>query len=438
MNSSMEQEPKSLSRSAAVSLAFFGVGLLTFVLSLVLLVIQPEVLSGDPRRAEVLALTHMLTLGWMSSLIFGTIYTLVPLTAAARLRSVPLAWVHLFFHVQGLILMVLGFFETPFAEVSHGGTFMFVGLLLFFLNLYLTAAKFNRWEPANITIIMSLFWLLASGVTGVLLFLNQHLEFADDPEGMIALHAHFGLVGFVWLMLIGSGLKIFSMFLVGGSQPGLLSWVGFCLVNLALFLWIPAGLLPEFPLQAAINWMLLAGALAYLIEKTRLCACARERMGWGLTTALLGYVLGIFILVWIQIGSPNPLGESLTGPEWVRAYFVVAVLGPASFILFGLASRLVPFLYAQMRLLADPGKPAGKAVFDSTRSAAELPIFVCLVLGIGYVTVAQLLDQTPGVQLGAVCLLVASGWLAYLALPWGKEEAKAENQPENVQMRKFF
>jgi len=397
--------------SARLSLAFLWAALASLGVGLGLLLLRPDVLSGDPHRPEVLALTHLLTLGWVSSILFGLVYSLIPLTASSRLKSVPLGWIHLFFHVQGLLLMVLGFFETPFAEVSHGGTFVFIGLLLFFFNLFLTASNLNRWEPANITILCGLFWLLLSGGTGVLLFLNQHLEVIQrDPLWMIGIHAHFGLVGFVWLTLLGASLKVVTMFVISDRRPGWSTWAGLVLINAGMMAWMPAALLPEINLQPILMGTIFAGSVFFIADLGRLSLAGTGPPRADGLLILTGFVSALSILGWIAAGSPLPGGLTVETPEWIRIYFTLSILGPVTFIMFGLGFRLGPFLWNQIRLVEN----RGSVIPPSSRSGIiGTVIFICLLLGFGYLVAAQLTDQAVGVAFTGVCYLVATGWFVW-------------------------
>lgn len=414
--------------SARLSLAFLWTALGSLAVGLGLLLIRPDALSGDPHRPEVLALTHLLTLGWVSSILFGVVYSLIPLTASSRLKSVPLAWVHLFFHVQGLILMVLGFFETPFAEVSHGGTFVFIGLLLFFLNLFLTASKLNRWDPANITIQCGLFWLLLSGGTGVLLFLNQHLEVIQrDPLWMIGIHAHFGLVGFVWLTLLGAALKVATMFVISDRRPGWSTWGGLILINAGMMAWVPAALLPELNLQPLLIGTILAGSVLYIADLVRLSLSAPGLPRADGLLILSGFVSALAILGWIAVGSPLPGGMAVETPEWIRIYFTLSILGPVTFIIFGLGFRLGPFLRNQIRLVEDRGPVLP---LSGSSEVIAMVILSCLVLGFGYLIAAQVMDQAVGVSFTAVCYLVATGWFVWQLIVSGNRSSNHDSSKE--------
>jgi hypothetical protein len=78
---------------------FAALGLFSFGVACVVLLMIPDALTGDPVRGPVLALTHLITLGWIGSLLFAAAYLVAPLLAEAPLWSNRLPALHFLCHL---------------------------------------------------------------------------------------------------------------------------------------------------------------------------------------------------------------------------------------------------------------------------------------------------------------------------------------------------
>ncbi len=91
---------------------------------------------------------HMTVAGFLSMLVFGVGYQLLPRLFGHPLRSTRLAIAHLILANLGLLLIVVGFFIQPYRADAHwvtaaGGILFATGALLWVYNLWLMAS----WLP---------------------------------------------------------------------------------------------------------------------------------------------------------------------------------------------------------------------------------------------------------------------------------------------------
>jgi cbb3-type cytochrome oxidase subunit 1 len=87
---------------------------------------------------------HANLLGFVSMMIFGVAYHVIPRFTGAQLRSRRAAMVHLFVANAGLASMVSGFLlrgsalETAPAVLATGGVLSALGAFLFIVNIWMT------------------------------------------------------------------------------------------------------------------------------------------------------------------------------------------------------------------------------------------------------------------------------------------------------------
>lgn len=362
---------------------------------------------------------HLLILGWVSSLVFGAGYMILPVMASTRLWSLRLAWIHLALHALGVPWMVTGFLWMDFAEVGHGGSAIFIGIILAVINLMKTASRFNRWDPAEITFLFAFFWLLANSALAMLMLVNKYIPVTElDPQRLIGIHAHLGLIGFLWMVLLGSSLKLLPMFLISEREPGVFSWIGCILLNIGLVLIIVIGLYSYDGYQMAAVWLLSIGTLFYFVDIARTLLSARRKIDWGILTAVCGLLSGGLLFVWVLAGAPVcGQEEVLSLREQMGIYFVLAIFGPFTLSIFGMGTRIIPFLIWQLRYAPRVGREKLPTVQDLSRKSGLLPLWISFCLGWIYLVAGELTGQIIGAQIGIMLMLIGTGWFFYTLRP---------------------
>lgn len=103
--------------------------------------------STEWRNLEYLLIpthTHINLIGWVSMLIFGVAYHIIPRFSGRLIYSRKLAWLHFVFAQAGLIGMAVFFFLNRLQEgewwmgLKISGAFMFSSIILFVFNMLKT------------------------------------------------------------------------------------------------------------------------------------------------------------------------------------------------------------------------------------------------------------------------------------------------------------
>lgn len=405
-------------RVAALAFAFICVGALLFSAILAALWVQPELLLGDPYRPVALLLGHGLAIGFVASVLFGASYLILPVMAAAPLWSVRLGWLHAGVHVSGLLLLAAGLLFPASIHPFIGLGLLSVGFLAYSTNLMMTASRYNRWDPALVSVFFALCWLGLVG--GFSLWLFADLSFGDPRHYSAALlegQALVALLGFFWLFLLGAALKVLSMFLVSRNRPEGWSWLGLVLLNLTLFI-MPIGMLLGLDWTLTVGLLVLVGSLCYGIDYLRLAMGSDRLWSGDLLSASAGLLLGLPLIVWVVAGMPMVVEvEGITLQEQARAYFATALLGCFVLVAFGLGMRVLPFLAWQLRFLPKVGREPVPDVETLVHAPARGAVLICLLLAWAYLAAGQLWQSPVGVQFAVICFIVASLWAVYAVSP---------------------
>ena len=419
--------PSTGMMSAMVALAFFAVGLICLLACLAVLLLFPNVLSGNPYRLEVTALAALVLPGFAGSAVFGTFYAVSSVLTGSRLWSRPLAVAHWFLHTMGLCGMVLAlggmpFLENPFLGVGVGAVLQLIGVLLLFLNLVLTAAQHNRWEPESITVLFALFWLGVSAILGLTLLVHWNFDiFQPKALRYIEVYAIVSMAGFLCLGILGTTLKLFDMFLVGGLHTSGLMWTGCILINLGLFMIPITAVSFAWSAQSVPVGIIFLGSFLYLISAFLRIRTSNSDLTPGITLATCGLVVGVGL-----IGLESLLlAGAITPPELVENFFreqvrmhaSLTVLGTVLMLSLGTGTHLVPLLVWRLRCLPVVREHNGPTADDLIDPRGLPVLLLCLVAGWIYIAVGQWNIQAAGVQLGVLCILIGILWFFMVIRP---------------------
>lgn len=403
-------------------LGFAAAGLFSFGLACVALLVAPDSLAGDPVRGPVLALTHLVTLGWIGSVLFAAAYVVGPMLAESGLWSGRLAAVHLALHLAGLALLLGGLSVVRYDIASVGAATLVAGLALMTLNLMVTASRHSRWTPANIAFQTSMFWLTVTGGLALLMLRGRlATPWLAAPETMIALHAHFALFGFLAQALLGVSLRVVPLLLGQASHPkklDTLAWTGWAALNGGLMLLLPASLAGPGGLLVAVGGIVATGVLLLAVDLGCVLWMFRDRISWGAIT----HATGIALLVGIVAAALWRLPEVASGTlaetrEWMRFYLSLALLGPFSFAIIGTIGRLLPRLVWTLRFAPWSGRGRVPRPASLAREAAVAPAYFSLLMAWTYFALGQWHANEHALRLGALLLLVAVFWSLLSSTP---------------------
>src|SRR5690606_27832837 len=100
-----------------------------------LVVVAPHLAAGNVFDPRVFAVTHAITLGVITTAIFGALYQLFPVTMGQAVRSLGLAHATFVLLQAGTILLVAGFWRAAARLQGWGWSAIALAVLLFGINL---------------------------------------------------------------------------------------------------------------------------------------------------------------------------------------------------------------------------------------------------------------------------------------------------------------
>lgn len=394
-------------------LRHFLVGLLSFAALNVLLFFEAPYFTGHYFQPHLLGLTHLAALGWITMVMMGALYQLVPVVLLVPLWSERLAaWTFWIFLVgaAGLVMHMWRYALGWGLPLSAG--LALLAMLLFAVNMLATMARVRQWNLTGLHLLTAVVLILLAAGLGVILASNLSFPFLKvDHLRLLTVHAHLAFLGWVTLVIMGVALKLIPMFALAHGYSNRMAGVAFVLVSFGTLGFSVAAIFGgPTGLELFYVLVLSAGIVAFLIQ---LGAIYRHRMrreaDVGMRHTIVSFVnlallppVGLILI----LRGPDAAGDAV--PNWGLLYGFLAFYGFVSFIIIGQMYKILPFLTWYHRFGDRAGKesvPMLKEMFSERVGQVQ---FWLLLIGYGGAAIAVLLGRVALLRMAAAVLVVAT------------------------------
>jgi len=351
-------------------LRFVVTGLLALFSGVIWLIVRPDILATYHYNQYVIAVTHLFVLGWISTIVMGAMYQLVPVALETKLYSERLARWQFIFHLIGFVGMVWMFWTWNLKQVGHFGSVLTVGVALFVYNIIRTLLRVPRWNFVATGVASALSWLslavlaglaIAAGkcsydsesallqaapVSALVHFLKSVAGYVAHFDAISAMHAHahLGSVGVFLMLIVGMSYKLLPMFTLSEVQNPRRARASIWLLNVGLLASFLAVLFRS-PLKFISSLLIVAGLVVYGLEILAILRARKRRaLDWGLRYFLtaLSLLVPLSFLAVLLAWPGLPLNV-FTG-QLENLYGFLAFVGVVSFAIVGMLYKIIPFL----------------------------------------------------------------------------------------------
>lgn len=304
--------------------------------------VAPELAIGAFPSPHVAGITHLFTLGWLSTTIFGALYQLLPVALGAPIRAPRVGHASFWTFAPGTGLFAAGV-ATGITALHHAGIALVTGgVLLAVGNIAFSLPRARSRDVTWAAIAIAITFLASTLVLGVVLLHNMHSGFiADARVRVLAAHTHVAMVGWVLLMMVGISHRLLPMFLLAHGADT--RWTRRALVLLTSgVLALTAGLIAPVP---ALNWLgllLIEGGVGCFVWQAT--SFYRARVRKKLDVGMHFAKTALCFLVVAALIAPFVLALGVRQPRIATAYVVVGLLGGIVLYVTGFYYKIVPLL----------------------------------------------------------------------------------------------
>lgn len=389
-------------------LGYFAGAHLSLLLACGVLVVQPELPGAFHYHPRMIALTHLVTLGWISGSILGALYIVGPLALGLPLparRGDTLAAVAFWSGAAG---MIGGFWLGRYEVVGLAALLVTAALVV--VGGRVCGALRTARVPGGVSLHIGLAFanVCLAALLGVGAALGRWGGWFDVPPlGLAMAHAHLAALGWAVMMIFGVAYRLVPMFLPAAMPAtGGLAWSAVLLECGAL----GAAWTLATGGQALLVWVICVAAAftAFSLQMRRALRNRRPRPAamtgrdwstWQTHAALLWGATAVALGAWVATRS-GPTG-------WTWVYAVAGLVGFIAQMVVGIEGRLLPMHAWYIAMRRAGGTPPARAAHALIEPAFALPIFVLWLLGVPLLAIG-LGQETPSLVRAAGLLLTCA------------------------------
>lgn len=401
------RDRRALLPSPTLPITWFAGAHVAFALACATLTVDPSLAGSFHYHPRLVALVHLVTLGWITGSIVGALYIVVPLAFGVPLRAGPADRVGAAAFWAGTALMVWGFWIGAYARVAMGGPLVLGVIVL--VGVRVVRGLWQSRLPWGVSLHVTLAFanVLVAGSVGVWLALaRQSGTLTISPLAAALAHGHLAVIGWATMMIVGVSYRLIPMFLPAAMPAG----AG--LAASALLLEAGGvGLAGAFVLGGArLPWTLLViGGLASFVWQVRKMLGARrprpvdlprpDWSTWQTHVALLSLVVTTGLGLWLAVQ------DSVPAVSWL--YGVLGLVGFAAQMVVGIQGRLLP-LHAWYRALQRSAQLPARSVHHLVNPVFARAVLCCWVVGLPALSGGLASQATTPIRIGAMALLAGT------------------------------
>ena len=325
---------------------------------------------------ETIALTHVFTLGWLTMIMMGSFYQMVPVLVGGTVPFISASRVVHAGFTLGVLLIVSGIYLLNESLIIAASALLLTSLLFFIVQITIALFKVKGDRPTVVAMRISILAFLFTVLLG-LYFSGGHAsiwELPDNRIGMTVSHLVLGLFGWVGCLIMGVGFHVIPMFYMTPEFDKKKAYIILCLYGISLIA-LPVALLFEKGMLIT----LLAGVLGVvsllgfsfmlsgLIRKRKRKISDTTLKAWKTALVLLPISLLAFIAIPI-----------IDHDAVLFVFGILFILGFALTVTTGMLYKILPFLiwFHRFSLLIGKVKvPLMRDISSDKLAARQVNIF---------------------------------------------------------------
>ena len=350
-------QPKQLP-ARLLPLLYFAPGHAAIALAFAALAIDPHGFAGFYYHARMLAVVHLVTLGWITASILGALYLVAPIALRTTLparwpdyAAAALVWI-------GIIGMVAHFWIAEFRGMAWSGATVAAGVLWAGARMMGPLSRAPIHGAVRLHLVLAFVNFAVASTMGVLLGVHKVHPFLPGPLlSHVFAHAHLAAVGWASLMVVGVGYRLLPMVLPARMPSGPTLYASAILIEGGV-----AGLFVTLVRGASSSWLfasaMVAGLAVFLLHVVWMLWHRRPRPPAIVTpdpavlhaaAAFLSLICACGLGVWLTVANPSEITFRVA-----TAYGVFGLVGFLAQMVVAMEGRLFP-LFAWYWAFANTG-----------------------------------------------------------------------------------
>jgi len=411
--SSQQVERREFLPDSLLPRLYFGFAHLSLLLAFTLLALRPNHFTGFYYHPQMIAVVHLVTLGWITGSIFGALYLVAPMALTAplpRRRTDVVAFVAF---AVGVIGMVGHFWIAEPTGMLWSAPLVVAGGLRVLWRTFI--ALHHSRLPAEVRMhfdFSMLNFCLAAGLGITIGFARLHDFFPAGLLSAVLAHAHLAAVGWATMMVMAAGYRLLPMLFPSamprGSRVFATAWtMEIGVLGLASMLLFNSRWALAFGGLCLLSVGLFVHNVAWMLRRPRKPAKALPHPDWPVWQvrfALLCLAVAAGLGGWLLFArAPYELQMRVA-----RAYGMVGLVGFLTQMVIGVQSRILPLAawmwgFEEVGFEFRPPHP-----YALVARPLQLLILLLWVLGLPALALGFALDAPAWISGGGAALALAT------------------------------
>lgn len=399
--------------SSNLPLFYFGVAHVSLALACAALVVWPGLPGPFFFHPKMMAVVHLVTVGWLSGSILGAFYIVAPLALRMPMPVGRVDWALAVLFSSGLAGIVwhawfAEFDGVAWSALSVGAAFVWLAQRVW-RGLWTAVVPW----PVKLHVALAFINLLAAAVYGgVIGWDKARGALGYSPMLMAFAHAHLAAVGWAVMMVVGLGYRLIPMFVPTAMPTGVsVAWSAILIETglVVLVLALPVGH-STLPIGAGL---IVAGLLVFVTHIRRALGRrmprppllpARDWSTWHTHSALAWLGMSMVSGLLLTILDPSPASVRLMW--W---YGTAGLVGFLTQIVVGMQGRLVPMYLWYRAWDRQPGPPPAVAANALPSARWAKAIFLVWVVAVPLLAIGLTANSPAAIAVAAGLLLIGVG-----------------------------
>ncbi len=307
----------------------------------------PAEAAGFFYHPRLIAIVHLVTLGWISLSILGALYIVGPMALRMSLPSGPLDYLAYGCSAVGVAGMAAHFWLADYNGMAWAGGMASFGILIVAARTIGAALRAPIEGGVKLHIALACLNVFGAAALGIVLGANKARAFLPGSALEYAYgHAHLAALGWAMMMIMGVGYRLLPMVLPSDRPRSKSLYASAILVEagavwLAVAFFTGGRFVPLFALAAAAGLVAFVLHVAWMRRHPRRPPAGLLRPDYGarhamfsLTCAVLAAALGLGLAF-----SPTSDASLRLAP----VYGVLGLVGFLSQMVVGIETRVLPW-----------------------------------------------------------------------------------------------
>ncbi|MGE3600912.1 MAG: hypothetical protein AB7N70_35800 [Dehalococcoidia bacterium] len=391
---------------------YFSVAHVALALAFAVVAVDPRGVSGFFYHSQLIGIVHLVTLGWITASILGSLYIVGPVAMRVWIPATRLDYVAFGLVVIGIIGMVAHFWLEQYGGMAWSAIAVGAGVIIVGVHVVRRLYASSLTVAVSAHIVLAFLNVAGAATFGVLIGFDKVYHFLPNfVLATVFAHAHLAAIGWAVMMVVGVAYRLLPMVLPAAMPSGPRLWITAVLLQTGV-----SGLFLTLLIQSRFTWIfamiVTAGVVAFVVQVVWMLRRPRPRppglrqpdpavlhAGASLASLTIASALGI----WLTVAEPSSATLRVA-----TAYGVFGLVGFLAQMVVGMEGRLLP-VFAWYWAYANTGyRGPVRSQYDMPWRGGQLTVFVLWLFGVPALAGGLAFDAVPFVSASAWCLLAAT------------------------------